>query len=256
MKFRKPGLPSVLVPSFHLGVCQVEFSCEFHAVLYAEVFLPFETLLQCLQLVVCERGSRFPLLLKLQVAHPRSAARRRIRRSFWTVTASWNSRNSMINFMLNHGTRVHRGEHRSVRESSRTEAEAEDGGKLLREKKIEITKGNPVQNLLIAEISIRSVNANCGSVERLLCRWRSGSDAIQYGRSFNNAIDDCVASDSFAHKMHLLSFIDSIPEGSANKFGFWKLLRSDRSRFDSGTSEPGISFPFQDVHTYRGRENS
>jgi hypothetical protein len=56
-------LPAVLVPSFHLSVGQSEFGGQFKSVLYAEVFLTFETLLQCLQLMVGERRSSFPRLL-------------------------------------------------------------------------------------------------------------------------------------------------------------------------------------------------
>lgn len=59
----KRASPSVLVPGLDLGVGQVELGRQFHAVLHAQVLLPFETLLQRLQLMVGERRPRFPLFL-------------------------------------------------------------------------------------------------------------------------------------------------------------------------------------------------
>ena len=50
------GLPSVLVPSFHLGVSQVQFGGKFHPVLNAQVLLPLEAALQGLELVIGECG--------------------------------------------------------------------------------------------------------------------------------------------------------------------------------------------------------
>lgn len=60
-------LPSVLVPGFDLGVCQIEFSSQLHPFLYAEVFLSLKALLQGLELVVREGGPGLPGLLRLQV---------------------------------------------------------------------------------------------------------------------------------------------------------------------------------------------
>lgn len=59
----KRALPSVLVPGLDLGVGQVELGRQFHAVLHAQVLLPFEALLKRLQLMVGERRPGFPLFL-------------------------------------------------------------------------------------------------------------------------------------------------------------------------------------------------
>ena len=55
--------PSILVPSLHLGICQVQASCKFHPVLYTQIFLSFKTFLQALQLMIRESCSGFPLFL-------------------------------------------------------------------------------------------------------------------------------------------------------------------------------------------------
>lgn len=59
--YKTRALPSVLVPSFDLGVGQIELGRQFHAILDAQVLLPLETLFERLQLVVRERRPGFPL---------------------------------------------------------------------------------------------------------------------------------------------------------------------------------------------------
>jgi hypothetical protein len=56
-------LPPILVPGLHLRIVQSQLVRHLHAVLHAQVLLPFERLLQRLQLIVGECGSRLPLLL-------------------------------------------------------------------------------------------------------------------------------------------------------------------------------------------------
>ena len=65
-KIRKWCLPSVLIPGFHLSVCEIEASGQFHTILYTQVFLSFETSLQTVQLVVGKCRPRFSRLLHLQ----------------------------------------------------------------------------------------------------------------------------------------------------------------------------------------------
>lgn len=54
-------LPSVLVPGLDLGVGQIQLGRQFHAILHAQVFLPLETLLERLQLMIGERRPGFSL---------------------------------------------------------------------------------------------------------------------------------------------------------------------------------------------------
>ena len=41
---KKNCLPSILIPSFDLGIGETEFGCEFHSILDAEVLLALEAL--------------------------------------------------------------------------------------------------------------------------------------------------------------------------------------------------------------------
>jgi hypothetical protein len=54
--------PSILIPGLHLSVVQSQLVRHLHAILHAQVLLPFERFLQRLQLIVGERRPRFPLL--------------------------------------------------------------------------------------------------------------------------------------------------------------------------------------------------
>jgi hypothetical protein len=54
--------PSILVPGLHLGVAQPQLVGQLHAILNAQVLLPFERLLQRLQLIVGECCARLALL--------------------------------------------------------------------------------------------------------------------------------------------------------------------------------------------------
>jgi len=55
--------PAILVPGLHLAVAQLQLVGQLHAILDTEVLLPLEGLLQRLQLMVGEGGTRLPLLL-------------------------------------------------------------------------------------------------------------------------------------------------------------------------------------------------
>lgn len=61
-------LPAVLVPGFDLGVGEVEFGGEFHAVLHAEVLLALEGRLERIELMISESRAGFTLLLRLGAA--------------------------------------------------------------------------------------------------------------------------------------------------------------------------------------------
>lgn len=55
-------LPAVLVPGLDLRVREVERSCQVHAVLHTQVFLPLKATLQLIELVVRESCSGFARL--------------------------------------------------------------------------------------------------------------------------------------------------------------------------------------------------
>ena len=59
-------VPSVLIPSLDLSIGQVQFSRQLHPVLDGEILLPLEGGLEGPQLVVGERGSSLPLLLRIR----------------------------------------------------------------------------------------------------------------------------------------------------------------------------------------------
>ena len=80
------ALPSVLVPRFDLGVCEIEFGCQLHAILDAQVFLPLEAAFQGLELVIGECSprsiivrevfkSRVPIALSGHVTGPKRGRR-------------------------------------------------------------------------------------------------------------------------------------------------------------------------------------
>ena len=64
---KKTQLPAILVPSFHLSIGQVEFSRKFHSILNTEVFLTLKARFQCLELVISESGSGFPLFFRMRM---------------------------------------------------------------------------------------------------------------------------------------------------------------------------------------------
>lgn len=55
--------PPVLVPGLDLCVAEAQLGRQLHPVLYTQVLLSLEALLQCLQLMVGEGGPRLALLL-------------------------------------------------------------------------------------------------------------------------------------------------------------------------------------------------
>jgi len=66
IKVKNP--PAVLVPSFHLAIAQIQLVGQLLALLNAKVLLPLEGLLERLQLVIREGGTRLSLLLA-ETAH-------------------------------------------------------------------------------------------------------------------------------------------------------------------------------------------
>lgn len=62
---RKSYPPSILVPGFHLCVCQIKLRGQFHSILNAKVFLSLKTLLQAVQLMIDEGRSRLSGLFLL-----------------------------------------------------------------------------------------------------------------------------------------------------------------------------------------------
>lgn len=64
-------LPSVLVPSLDLCVCQVESRSQIHTILHAEVFLSLKAPLQLVELVV---GEGCPCFARFFCAHRRTVS--------------------------------------------------------------------------------------------------------------------------------------------------------------------------------------
>lgn len=55
--------PSILIPSLDLTIAQLQFVCQFHAILYAQIFLTFKWLFQRLQLMIGKSGACLALFL-------------------------------------------------------------------------------------------------------------------------------------------------------------------------------------------------
>ena len=85
----KSDSPSILVPRLHLGVAQTKLVGQLHAILNAQVLLPFEALLERLQLVIGERCSGFALLFT-QARRSGEASHAAFDASTVIVFATWN----------------------------------------------------------------------------------------------------------------------------------------------------------------------
>ena len=69
-------LPSVLIPSFDLGIREIEFCRQFLSILNTQILLLLKTSLQSLELVICKGCSGLPLLPGVHLATSRSIFRR------------------------------------------------------------------------------------------------------------------------------------------------------------------------------------
>lgn len=63
VQLKNQYLPPVLIPGLDLSVGQSQLVRQLHAVLDAQIFLPLEGLLKCLQLMIREGGACLALLL-------------------------------------------------------------------------------------------------------------------------------------------------------------------------------------------------
>lgn len=88
-KFSKNNSPSILVPRLHLGVAQTKLVGQLHAILNAQVLLPFEALLERLQLMIGERCPGFALLFT-QTRRSGEATHAAFDASTVIVFATWN----------------------------------------------------------------------------------------------------------------------------------------------------------------------